>query len=155
MPSKEDRTQSISGTRSPKQKTQAQVEHNMDQITQVSTSKIQGPSDPAFTEILRRITSTIFQLRVGHIPLNCYLHRFKRTNSTQCPACGHPKETPEHYLLQCPKYTHKRWPICTLAGGRLPKFETLLSSPKYLKPLANFIQATRRFELNIENHLSK
>ena len=59
----------------------------------------------------RKIASLVFQLRVGHAPLNGYLHRFKKVDSPQCPACGHPKETPEHYLLQCPSYDHERWPI--------------------------------------------
>jgi hypothetical protein len=105
--------------------------------------------------ILRKIASTIFQLRVGHVPLNLYLHRFKITDSAQCPACGHPKETPEHYLLNCPKYAHERWPIRALAGSRLPNFEKLLSSPKFLRPLANYIEATRRFEIKIENSISE
>jgi ribonuclease HI len=105
--------------------------------------------------IPRKIASMIFQLRVGHVPLNLYFHRFKITDSAQCPACRHPKETPEHYLLQCPKYAHERWPIRALAGGRLPKFEKLLSSPKFLKPLANYIEATRRFEIKIEDSISE
>ena len=106
-------------------------------------------------DIPRKIASTIFQLRVGHVPLNRYLHRFKITDSAQCPACGHLKEKPEHYLLHCPKYVHERWPIHTLAGGRLPNLEKLLSSPKLLKPLANYIQATGRFEINLENNPSE
>ena len=93
--------------------------------------------------------STIFQLRVGHAPLNAYLHRFKKVDSAQCPACGHPKETPEHYLLRCPKYAHERWPILRQMGGRPPKITQLLSNPKFLIPLANYMEATERFELDI------
>ena len=52
--------------------------------------------------ILRKTASIVFQLRVGHAPLNEYLHRFKNVNSLHCPACSHPKETPEHYLLNAP-----------------------------------------------------
>ena len=101
--------------------------------------------------ISRRAASAIFQLRVGHVPLNQYLHRFKKIDSPHCPACGHPKETAEHFLLQCPKYAHERWPLLNQTRGRPPKFTTLLSSPKYLKPLANYMDATGRFKLEPAN----
>ena len=101
--------------------------------------------------ISRKAASAIFQLRVGHALLNQYLYRFKKVDSPQCPACGHPKETPEHFLLQCPKYAHKRWPLLNQTRGRPPKFTVLLSNPKYLKPLANYMDATGRFELEPAN----
>ena len=97
-------------------------------------------------KISRKTASAIFQLRVGHAPLNEYLHRFKKVDSAQCPACGHPKETPEHYLLQCPSYAHERWPIIRQTGGRPPKITQLLSNPKLLAPLANYMEATGRFD---------
>ncbi len=65
-------------------------------------------SDP---KLSRQGASWLFQLRVGHFPLNSYLHRFKRTESTQCPACGHQSETPQHFLLDCPAYAHERWSL--------------------------------------------
>ena len=99
-------------------------------------------------KVSRKTASTIFQLRVGHAPLNDYLHRFKKVESAQCPACGHPKETPEHYLLHCPSYDHECWPILNQSGGRRPTIANLLSSPKMLVPLANFMEATERFELD-------
>ena len=99
-------------------------------------------------KISRRIASTIFQLRVGHAPLNRYLHRFKKVDSPQCPACGHPKETPEHFLLQCPSYTHERWRIISQRRERPPRLTELLSSTKLLIPLANYIEATERFKIN-------
>ena len=101
--------------------------------------------------ISRRAASAIFQLRVGHTPLNQYLHQFKKIDSPHCPACGHPKETAEHFLLQCPKYAHERWPLLNQTRGRPPKFTMLLSSLKYLKPLANYMDATGRFELEPAN----
>ena len=64
-------------------------------------------------------------------------------------ACGHPKETPEHFLLQCPIYAHERWPILNKLGGNIPKLSKLLTSAKLLLPLANFIEASGRFELDI------
>ena len=60
--------------------------------------------------ISRKTASLIFQLRVGHASTNQYSHRFKKVDSPQCPACGFPNETMEHFLLQCPKYKHECWP---------------------------------------------
>ena len=68
-------------------------------------------------ELSRQLASRIFQLRVGHVPLNAYLHRFKCVDNPRCPACGHPRETAEHFLLQCPNYMHKRWNITRREGG--------------------------------------
>ena len=98
-------------------------------------------------EILRKTASLIFQLRVGHAPSNQHLHRFNKIASPQCPACGHPKETVEHFLIHCPKYAHKRWPLLRNVRGGTPKLSRLLSSPKLLVPLANFIESTGRFNL--------
>ena len=98
-------------------------------------------------KISRKTASRIFQLRVGHIPLNQYLHQFKRVNSPHCPACGHPEETTEHFLLQCPIYAHERWLLLNQASGSTPKLKKLLTSQKLLTLLANYIEATGRFDL--------
>jgi hypothetical protein len=39
-------------------------------------------------KISRKITSLIFQLRVGHTLLNSYLHRYHKVDSDKCPTCG-------------------------------------------------------------------
>jgi hypothetical protein len=98
----------------------------------------------------RKAASTIFQLRVGHTPLNQYLFRFKKVDSSHCPACGHLEEMAEHFLLQCPKYDHERWPIINRSGGKPPRFTKILSSSKLLGPLVNYIEATGQFNLNPE-----
>ena len=97
-------------------------------------------------EIPRKTASLIFQLRVGHAPINQYLHRFKKIDSPCCPACGHPKETVEHYILFCPKYAHERWTLLRSSRGGLPKLSRVLSSPKLIGPLASYIKASGRFE---------
>jgi hypothetical protein len=98
-------------------------------------------------EVSKKAASRLFQLRVGHVPLNQYLHRFKKIDNPRCPACGHPTETVEHYLLQCPKYAHERWSLLRRAGGTPPKLTRLLASEKLMVPLINFIEASERFKL--------
>ena len=79
----------------------------------------------------RKIAGTIFQLWVGHAQLNDYLHRFKKVDSAQRPACGHPKETLEHYLLQYPSYAHKHWPIISQMGVGPPRSRNSYQARSY------------------------
>ena len=97
--------------------------------------------------ISRHMASLIFQLRVGHAPLNAYLHWFKKVDSARCPACGDIKESAEHFILRCPKYAHERWPLLRQAKDATPKLEVILSDPDLIRPLINFINATERFKL--------
>ena len=75
--------------------------------------------------ISRKMASLIFQMRVRHAPLNSYLYQFQKVDSARCPACRDHNETVEHFLLYCPKYTHKQWPL-------LSKNRTILSITELL-----------------------
>src|SRR6266568_18134 len=101
------------------------------------------------TELNRRIqrspVTTSIAVCSGHIPLNTYLHRFKLAESTQCPACGHPKETAQHFLLECPAYAHERWILKPRRGKPEKKFAVLLSSEETAEALARYIHTTGRF----------
>lgn len=90
-------------------------------------------------EISHAAASRIFQLRVGHVPLNQYLFCFRRVDNPSCPACGHPNETVEHFIAYCPKYAHERWPLLRRTGNTPPKLIKLLTSAKLLVLLVNFI----------------
>jgi hypothetical protein len=87
------------------------------------------------------------QLRLTHIPLNSYLKRIWKINATRCPACGADKENIEHFLLHCPGYAHKRWPLTQHTRKRRKALilKMLLGNPQLTLPLAAYIQATGRF----------
>jgi len=114
------------------------------------------PSSQKFLELTsdhripRRMASLIFQLRVGHAPLNSYLHRFHKVESARCPACGDPRETVEHFLLHCPKYTHERWPLLAKFNRTQPSLTDILSNRKTILSLISFIEATERFSGQLE-----
>lgn len=97
--------------------------NSSDRYKQFKAPDIVSPSSKKFLALIsnhrmpKNMASLIFQLHVGHAPLNGYLHRFKRVDSTRCPACGADCETPEHFLLQCPKYDHKRWALLRQSKG--------------------------------------
>ena len=46
-------------------------------------------------------------MRIGHVGLNSYLHRFNIVSIETCQYCNLP-ETLEHYLLYCGKYDNQR-----------------------------------------------
>ena len=97
--------------------------------------------------ISRRMANLIFQLRIGHAPLNGYLLRFGGTNSARCPACREDRETTEHFILRCPKYAHERWALLQHLRDSAPKIEDVLSNTKVIIPLINHIEATGRLEV--------
>jgi hypothetical protein len=51
--------------------------------------------------------SMLAQLRTGMARLNVYLHRINVAQTDQC-ACGQARETVEHFLFQCWKWTAHR-----------------------------------------------
>jgi len=99
-------------------------------------------SDP---KISRKGASWIYQFRVGHLPLNAYLHRFKRSASASCPACGYHSKNTQHFLLDCPAYAHERWTLVNKSRPGEKDFAKLLSNPKTLPKVITFIHETGRF----------
>ena len=116
-------------------------------ISTPSPKYIRAISNP---KLSRRAASTITQLRKNHIPLNSYLNRFHLAQSAHCPACSEGIETVEHYLLHCPGYAHKRWPLKQKFGKKLA-LATLLGDDKAILPLANYIDATQRFTYKVSD----
>lgn len=80
--------------------------------------------------ISRKMASRIFQLRVGHIPLNEYLHQFKNVESARCPACRGAQETVGHFMLHCPSYVYEHWALLKHTRANTPNLEDILSDPK-------------------------
>src|SRR6266404_4473320 len=99
-------------------------------------------SDP---KISRKGASWLFQMRTGHFPTNAYLYRFKRVDSARCPACGHHDENTQHFLLDCPTYSHERWPLIAGKSHKDREFSKLIGNTKNAIPLFNYIQAIGRF----------
>jgi ribonuclease HI len=97
--------------------------------------------------ISRNTASLIYQLRVGHAPLNDYLHRFHKVDSPRCPACGASKETVEHLIKHCPGYAHERWLLMREFKASDPKLEEILSEPKAITQLSKYLTDTGRFKL--------
>ena len=55
----------------------------------------------------RRLEIVIYRLRMGHVGLAKYLHRFNMKDTEQCESCFVP-ETVQHFLLYCSRYATER-----------------------------------------------
>ena len=55
----------------------------------------------------RRMEIIFHGLRIGHVGLKLYLHRFNMATDKECNQCKE-AESIEHYLLNCRKYDNKR-----------------------------------------------
>ena len=97
--------------------------------------------------ILKNMSSLIFQLRVGHAPLNAYLFWFGKVDSARCPACGVACKMPDHFLLQCPKYEHERWALLRSVKDSDLKIEHILSNQKSIIPVLNYINTMEHFKI--------
>ena len=51
-----------------------------------------------------------------------------------------------HFLLDCPKYAYERWALLKSCKAKQQKLSNLLNEKTMMVPLANYIQATRRFK---------
>ena len=95
----------------------------------------------------REVVSRLLQIRLTHIPLNSYLHHFKRVDSARCPACGKDIEDTDHFLLRCPNYAYKRWEMMQVVRKKhkMLTLETILGDLEMTIPLAKYITAMQRF----------
>ncbi|PBK71326.1 hypothetical protein ARMSODRAFT_853575, partial [Armillaria solidipes] len=88
--------------------------------------------------------SLLTQLRTGHIPLNSYLHRIKKTTSRNCDYCSVP-ETVSHFLLSCRRYTDERQSLRRRTKIANLQLRHLISTKsKHIHATISFINSTRR-----------
>jgi len=101
-------------------------------------------------ELSREMASRIMQLKIRHTPVNYFLKRIGKVDSTRCPACGAEEETIEHYLLTCPSYAHERWALAQQVRKKHKQmtFEAILGDQDLTIPLANYIGATHHFDIS-------
>jgi len=97
------------------------------------------------TDIPRKHTSILTQLRTGHAPLAKHLHHIGKTDSPTCPACHQNEETVEHLILHCTVHHAARQVLQYNTGGTAINITKLLTTPKTLRALFHFIAATNQF----------
>ena len=113
--------------------------------------------DPNFTysrytkiqsDLSRHQASLLTQVRTGHIPLNFYLHRIKKSDTSDCNACQtrglSTKETITHFLFECGEYNKERHELDREMRRDSRDLSALMSSEKGVKALVSYIVKTGR-----------
>jgi ribonuclease HI len=119
-----------------------------------------------YDKLKRREACILAQLRTGMARLNGFLNRIGAAESDQC-ACGHARETVEHFLLRCVRWTALREGMlqCTTTrrgslsfylGGKAPS-ESKQWSPdmKAVRAAIKYAMATGRLDQDDEQRPSQ
>jgi hypothetical protein len=95
--------------------------------------------------------NVLAQLRTGMARLNSYLHRINAAPSDQC-ACGHARETVDHFLFRCTRWTTFRTEMlqCTTRHRSNLSFYLggkQMADDKSWTPILRAVRTTIRFAL--------
>ncbi|EDR00810.1 uncharacterized protein LACBIDRAFT_313005 [Laccaria bicolor S238N-H82] len=91
------------------------------------------------------------QLRAGHIPLNFYLHRIKKSPTRCCESCwgiarSEVTETVVHFLFECQVYTAERYDMDRALGRWSRDLQGIMESLERVKELLKYVGRTERFK---------
>ena len=103
------------------------------------------------TQLPRKLTSILTQLRTGHAPLAKHLHRIKKIDSPLCPACLQDPESVQHFMLHCTAHQEARQKLQHNTGGRDVNLPKLFTTAKSLPALFRFIAETGRFRNDLDS----
>ncbi|KAL1659273.1 hypothetical protein GGF50DRAFT_27269, partial [Schizophyllum commune] len=117
--------------------------------------KVYEPAFP-FTKFItvskglrRNQHNAVVQLRIGYIPLQAYLHKIKKADSDDCPAClshgRHTAETVHHYLFDCPAYRAQWEQVSRALGHDTRNKHILLGTKKGFVAILRYMVDTKRF----------
>jgi len=95
------------------------------------------------TKLPRCHASLLIQLRTCHIPLNQYLHQFKRAESLLCKGCEQVNKMIKHYLQECPAYEEQHTKFRRAVHQEIKSITKVLSDLKMLPHLFEFITGTQ------------
>lgn len=115
-------------------------------MREINESMPSGNYIKIIDKLPRNSIAILTQLRTGHAPLNNFLHKIKRSNDPTCHVCEMERETVKHLLIRCPRYDHMRLKLQQHYRQRDLLRKTLLSNPKTLKMLFEFLNEMERFK---------
>jgi ribonuclease HI/exonuclease III len=102
----------------------------------------------------RAHASYLLQVRSGHLPLNYYLHRIKKSDTKQCTACRIEQgdetstETISHFIYECAAYNSQRLTLIRAIGATNIALKDIMMNTKHMKALAKYIIRTGRLKMD-------
>ena len=105
-------------------------------------------------KLSRPQASLLTQMRTGHIPLNSYLHRIKKSDTRRCESCwGRGRleitETVVHFLFECQTYAAEQYDMDRALGRHLRDLRGILASLDRVKELLKFVGRTARLKTTL------
>ena len=100
--------------------------------------------------LTRKQSSIILQLRCGHFPLNAYLHKISKVESSRCQACAEhqeddpPPESINHFLFDSPAHHDAREDLVNKIGRHRFHLSDIMSDTDRMKALVTYINRTGR-----------
>jgi len=94
--------------------------------------------------LYRKGASWLFQIGLGHFPVNAYLHRYKHADSARCPASGHHIESAQHFILDFPGHDYDRLEFTKKKSLKDKDSSKIIGDKKFAISLTKYIQATGR-----------
>ena len=91
-------------------------------------------------QLMRAQASVLMQLHTGHILLNGFLHRIRKVDSPDCPACPGTHETVHHFLFECPAFTHAQHGLARATGQYLKSLRYILGNQDAFGPVMKFVR---------------
>ena len=79
---------------------------------------------------IKHTCSLLTKIRLGQSDLKTHLFKVGLSDATDCP-CGHKYETPEHYILTCPRYAEERRTLYDRMIQFIPNFKRLPHKRQY------------------------
>ena len=102
--------------------------------------------------LTRNQASIMIQIRSGHIPLNNYLHKIRKSDTEICLACSDQenglrcRETINHVIFECPAYDRERDTMIAKIKQQHFNLFDIMSNTDHMKILATFINSTGRLK---------
>ena len=84
-----------------------QKEHFAKQIRNLDQALPRDHMVKIYNTMTQEDVKILVQLRTGHVGLNSYLYRFKKTDSAACES-GMGEETVAHFLFLCSRWVNER-----------------------------------------------
>ena len=94
----------------------------------------------------RQQTSTLVQLRMGHIPLQKHLLQIARVDNPTCQHCSQGEESVHHFLFECAAWQHERWRMSTKLGRVAKEANSVMNTPKGITEFMKYVGRTGRFK---------
>jgi ribonuclease HI len=99
----------------------------------------------------RKQSSTIMQLRTGHIPLKFYLKRIGKVDSDRCTNCPEGPdqvrvpETINHFIFECQAHDEVRQELIAKIGRSRLSLRKIMKNTDHIKALVTYVNQTGRF----------